>query len=179
VKWLLDRIIEKHPVKGITIRNDNGSQFIAQLVRDYLKEMQIDQKFTHVATPEENLFIEAYHSIVERTIERQYEFESIYDALLVMNRWKKHYNERRLHGSLSDQSPQQIWDDYYASVDLLRQPEADKPEEKSRPVVEGICEMATTASYSLEFSGGEAMFAKSREKTVQNRLTNIELLSSF
>jgi hypothetical protein len=26
--------------------------------------MQVDQEFTHVATPEENSFIEAYHSIV-------------------------------------------------------------------------------------------------------------------
>lgn len=179
VKWLLSRIIEKHPVKGITLRNDNGSQFIAQLVRDYLKEMQVDQEFTHVATPEENAFIESYHSIVERSIERRYEFESIYDAGLVMNRWKKHYNERRLHGSLGDKSPQQAWDDYYAGVNLLRQPEAAKPEEKSRPVVESPCGIATTATYSLEFSGGEAIFAESREITVQNRLTNIELLSSF
>jgi len=61
----------------------------------------------------------------------------------------------------------------------LRQPKAAKPEEKSRPVVEGPFEITTTASYSLEFSGGEAIFAKSREITVQNRLTNIELLSSF
>jgi transposase InsO family protein len=179
VKWLLNRIIEKHPVKGITIRNDNGSQFFAQLVRDYLKEMQVDQEFTHVATPEENSFIEAYHSIVERTIERRYEFESIYDAALVMNRWKKHYNEQRLHGSLGDKSPQQIWNDYYAGINLLEQPRAAKPEEKSRSVVDGSCDLATTASYSLEFSGDEAIFAKSREKTVQNRLTNIELLSSF
>ncbi len=59
VKWLFSRIIEKHPVKGITLRNDTGSQLIALLVRDYLKEMQVDQEFTHVATPEENTFIEA------------------------------------------------------------------------------------------------------------------------
>ncbi len=116
---------------------------------------------------------------MERSIERRYDFESIYDADLVMNRWKKHYNERRLHGSLGDKSPQQAWDDYYASVNLLRQPEASKPEEKSRPVVEGPCEIATTASYSLEFYGGEAIFAERRGKTVQNRLTNFELLSSF
>jgi putative transposase len=90
VKWFLSRIIEKHPVKGITLRNDNGSRFIAQLVRDYLKEMQVDQEFTHVATPEENAFIELNHSIVEQSIEIRYEFESIYDAGLVMNRWKKH-----------------------------------------------------------------------------------------
>jgi putative transposase len=179
IKWLLSRIIEKHPVKVITIRNDNGSQFIAQLVRDYLKEMQVDQEFTHVATPEENSFIEAYHSIVEQSIERRFEFESIYDAALVMNRWKKQYNERRLHGSLGDQSPQQIWYDYYVSVDLLRQPATAKPKEKSKPVVEGPCEMATTASYTLEFSGRDAIFAKSRGKTILNRLININLLSSF
>lgn len=43
VKWLLRQIIEKHPVKVIALRNDNGSQFIAQMIRDYLKEMQVDQ----------------------------------------------------------------------------------------------------------------------------------------
>lgn len=96
-----------------------------------------------------------------------------------MNRWKKHYNERRLHGGLCDKSEQQAWDDYYAGVDLLKQPEATKPEEKSKPMVEGPCEIATTASYSLEFSGGKAIFAKSREITVQNRLTNIQIFSSF
>ncbi len=89
VKWLLSRIIEKHPVKGITVRNYNGSQFIAQLVRDYLKEMKVDQELTNVATTEENSFIEeAYQSIEERSIERRYEFESINDAARVMNRWK-------------------------------------------------------------------------------------------
>jgi hypothetical protein len=42
-------------------------------------------------------------------------------------------------------------DDYYASVPLIGQPLADKPEEKSRPVVKGTCGKATTASYSLSF----------------------------
>lgn len=113
VKWLLEQILTKNPVKGITLRNDNGSQFVAHLVREYLKEKQVNQEFTHVATPEENAFIEAYHSILERTIERQYQFESIYDAALVLNRWKKHYNESRLHGSLGNRTPQKIWDKYY------------------------------------------------------------------
>jgi len=173
VKWLLSQILQRYPVKGITIRNDNGSQFIAQLIREFLSAMEVNQEFTHAATPEENAFIEAYHSIVERIIERRYQFESIYDAALVMNRWRKHYNERRLHGSLGDKAPQRIWNDYYESIDLLGQPKAAKPEDKSRPSAEA------DASYSLEFSGGGAIFAKSRGNTVKNRLTNIELLSSF
>ena len=70
------------------------------------EEQGVNQEFTHVATPEENAFIEAYHSIVERTIERRCQFESIYEAAMVMYRWKQHYNERRLHGSLGNKTPQ-------------------------------------------------------------------------
>jgi hypothetical protein len=65
---------------------------------------------------------------------------------------------------LGDKSPQQVWDDYIADFNLLRQPEAAKPEEKSRPVAASPFEIATTASYRLEFSGGEAIFAESRGK---------------
>jgi len=68
VIWLLHNILEQHDVSGITLRNDNGSQFIAHAVRDYLKEMNVTQEFIHVATPEENSFIESYHSIVEREV---------------------------------------------------------------------------------------------------------------
>ncbi len=92
---------------------------------------------------------------------------------------QKHNNENRLHGSLGDKSPQQVWDDYYEGFNLRRQPEAAKLEEKLRPEAVSPFEIDTTAAYSLEFSGGEAIFSESRGKTVQNRLTNIELLSSF
>ena len=163
VKWWHSRIIKKHPVKVITLRNHNGTQFVSQLVRVYLKEMQVYQEFTHIATPEENAFIDSCHSILERTIERRYEFESIYDTGIVINRWKRHYNEKRLHGGLGDKSPQQTWDVYYAGVDLFRQLEAAKPYEKSRSVVKFPCEMASTARYSLVFSGWEISLPKVEE----------------
>jgi len=65
---------------------------------------------------------------------------------------------------LGDKSPQQAWNDYYEGFNLHRQLETAKPEEKSRPVVESPCEIATTVSYSLEFSGGETIFTVSRGK---------------
>lgn len=141
VKWLLGQIIEKHPVKAVTLRNDNGSQFVAHLVREYLKDNNIAQEFTHVATPEENAFIEAYHSILDRAVIQRYQFESIYDAGLVMSRWKTFYNHRRLHGRLKNKTPQKTWDIYF------------------------------------EKTGNEMI--QNTEIHIQNRLTNIELLSSF
>jgi putative transposase len=71
----------------MTIRNDNGSQFIANIVRQYLKEKGILQEFTHVATPEENAYIEALYSNVQREVIERFEFDSIYHAQLVFNRY--------------------------------------------------------------------------------------------
>ena len=48
------RIQQQYGIKGVTIRNDNGSQFIANSVKQYLRAAEANQKFTHVATPEEN-----------------------------------------------------------------------------------------------------------------------------
>lgn len=54
VIWLLHKLLQQHSTKGITLRNDNGSQFIAHAVQEYLQEKEVTQEFTHVATPEEN-----------------------------------------------------------------------------------------------------------------------------
>ncbi|MBU7570997.1 MAG: IS3 family transposase [Flavobacterium sp.] len=178
VKWLLGQILAKHKVEGITLRNDNGSQFIATVIREYLQEQGVNQEFTHVATPEENAFIEAYHSLIERTIEQRYEFESIYEAGLVLNRWKTFYNEQRIHGTLGKRTPMQVWNEHYSSIEPPRPPLAAKPEEKSRPAISSSEALAIAAPYSLYFSGGGATFAASGERN-QNSLSNIDLLSSF
>ncbi len=110
---------------------------LASIVREYLKEQGANQEFTHVATSEENSFIEAYHSLIESTIEQQYEFESIYEAGRVLNRWKQFYNENRLHGSLGNRKPMLVWNEHYQPVEPPRPPSAAKLEEKSRPAIVG------------------------------------------
>ena len=52
--------------ENVVIRSDNGSQFIAKSVREYLGLIGVQQEFTHVATPEENAHIEAYHGILKK-----------------------------------------------------------------------------------------------------------------
>lgn len=136
VIWLLHRILQQHQTSNITIRNDNGSQFIANSVRAYLKEVNVGQEFTHVSTPEENCFIEAYHSILERQVLRNNEFTSIGHCIEIFKRWKEFYNNRRRHGSLGRLTPLEVWNEHELSVESLRQPLAAKPEQKSRPASE-------------------------------------------
>ena len=112
VIWLLHRILQEYQVKEVTLRNDNGSQFIAHAVRDYLKDNQMVQEFIHVATPEENCFIEAYHSIIQRELLEPGQFDSVQQAQEISERWQQFYNHRRLHGSLGNRTPQHVRKQY-------------------------------------------------------------------
>lgn len=59
---MLSLMLLEYKKEGMRIRNDNGSQFIATAVRQFLKEKGVLQAFSHVATPEDNAYIEALHS---------------------------------------------------------------------------------------------------------------------
>lgn len=115
---MLSLLLLEYNCEGMTIRNDNGSQFIAIAVRQFLKEKNILQEFSHVATPEDNAYIEALHSNLQREVIDRYEFESIYHAQMVIDRYYKWYNEKRRHGSLSGKTPEFVWAQYFKSVSL-------------------------------------------------------------
>lgn len=97
----------KMPQK-VSLRTDNGSQFEAGLFREYLQEMSVDHEFTHIASPQENCYIESFHSIVESAVCAKYEFESLQEAKETFNRFMSFYNQDRIHGSLGRVSANQF-----------------------------------------------------------------------
>jgi transposase InsO family protein len=107
---LFMRIANGYDVKGVTVRNDNGSQFLAHIVRKYLKSEEIKQEFTHISTPEENSYIEAFHSNIRRDLLSKTEFLSYYEAKIQIDAYMKHYNIKRRHRSIGKITPQQKWD---------------------------------------------------------------------
>ncbi len=114
VVLLLDGIIQEYKVEGITIRNDNGSQFVAHAVREFLKSNNVNQEFTHIATPEENAYFEALHSIIEREVIRRYWFDSLEYAKWKIEDYYRFYNNRRRHGSIGMLSPQKYWELFFS-----------------------------------------------------------------
>ena len=95
--------------EGTIIRSDNGSQFIAAKVREYLEMVGMDQEFTHVATPEENGHVEAYHGILKNELFQRYEYFSFAQAKQLIDEFVQYYNNKRRHGSLKRQTPERIW----------------------------------------------------------------------
>ena len=106
---MLSLMLLEYKTEGMSIRNDNGSQFIAQVVREYLKGKDVYQEFSHVATPEDNAYIEAFHSNLQREVIDRYEFDSIYHAQMVLDRYYEWYNEKRRHGAINRQTPNYVF----------------------------------------------------------------------
>jgi putative transposase len=120
--WIFQRSVRKadvinmfrwlnlvYDLKGVIIRNDNGSQFLANQVRAFLIQLEAQQEFTHVATPEENAYIEAFHSILQRELIERYEFSSFYEAKVHLEKYMQWYNFERKHRRLGRITPQEKW----------------------------------------------------------------------
>lgn len=143
---MLIRLHQKENIKGVIIRNDNGPQFIAHVVRNFLRTVEVQQQFTHPGTPEENSYIEAFHSILQKMLCDKNEFSSYYDAKLAMERFMEFYNEQRWHRSLGFVTPEVRWQQGQALRSALKLQDARAS--LSRPDSESLDE--ESALYSLD-----------------------------
>lgn len=96
--------------ENVVIRSDNGSQFIAKNVREYLSLVGVLQEFTHVATPEENAHIEAYHGTLRREVFTKFEYFTFGQIEQILKNYVVFYNNKRLHGLLGKITPMEKWE---------------------------------------------------------------------
>ena len=66
--FLTNGRLSKKTSCNIEVRNDNGPQFIAKLIREFFAENHINQVFTHPYTPQENGHVESFHAILKSAL---------------------------------------------------------------------------------------------------------------
>jgi transposase InsO family protein len=173
---LFMRIAQGHDVKGVTLRNDNGSQFLAHVVRKYLQSEEIKQEFTHISTPEENGYIEAFHSNLRRDLLSKTEFESYYDAKIQINAYMNHYNQIRRHRAIGKITPNEKWEQGWPLREAIRQ-QLTAEGEQSRPM-DTTEKQTPDPSLALGLDGSIAkaqlcrMADRSQARDLQNHFTN-------
>lgn len=95
----------------VEIRNDNGPQFCAKLIREFFATNHLVQLFTHPYTPEENGHIESFHGILSKILQR-HPFWSLAELESRLDRFYHIYNHIRIHSSIAYLSPitfEQLW----------------------------------------------------------------------
>ncbi len=109
IAFLSDLFLGLEYPKNVVIRSDNGSQFIANSVREYLGLIGVQQEFTHVATPAENAHIEAYHGILKKEVFQRVDYRTFGEIEQILKRYVIFYNNTRLHGLLGRITPIEKW----------------------------------------------------------------------
>lgn len=90
------------------LRSDNGSEFTAHAVQTWLDEHQVGPTFIPPGQPWKNGFVESFHDkFRDECLNREW-FQSLEEAQVVIEKWRKHYNTQRPHSSLDYQTPAQF-----------------------------------------------------------------------
>lgn len=122
------------------LRSDNGPEFIAYSIQDWLKEQGVQTKYIEPGKPWQNAYGESFNSRFRDECLNQEVFYSVADARIITETWRQYYNTERLHSSLGYQTPENIrkeWEQSYMGAlppsprGLALESHPDEPKEKA------------------------------------------------
>lgn len=87
------------------IRSDNGSEFTAKILQDWLKGLGVKTAYIEPGSPWENGFNERFNgSLRDECLNREY-FHTLQEARVIIGEWVNEYNHIRPHSSLNYRPP--------------------------------------------------------------------------
>lgn len=90
------------------LRSDNGPEFIAYAIQDWLRQKNVKTIYITPGSPWENAYIESFHDKLRDECLNREIFGSLWEARVVIEQWRLHYNDRRPHSSLGYQTPSEF-----------------------------------------------------------------------
>jgi transposase InsO family protein len=104
---VLEELSNLFIVRGIPqhIRSDNGSEFTAKEVRRWLNELGVKTLFIEPGSPWENGYIESFNGKLRDELLDREIFTTLFEAKVLIEGWRRQYNEIRPHSSLGYRPP--------------------------------------------------------------------------
>ena len=87
------------------IRSDNGPEFIAKAIKDYLLESETKTIYIDPGKPWQNAFEESFHGRFRDECLNMEEFNSLAETRVITEKWRRQYNRERPHSSLNYMTP--------------------------------------------------------------------------
>jgi len=87
------------------LRSDNGSEFTANKIRNWLARTGVITAYIEPGSPWENGYIESFNARMRDEFLNGEMFGNMYEAEVLIKRWVKYYNEIRPHSSLNGRPP--------------------------------------------------------------------------
>jgi len=87
------------------IRSDNGPEFVATAVREWLAKLEVETLFIEPGSPWENGYIESFNGKLRDELLNGEIFTTFTEARVLIERWRNQYNRVRPHSSLGYRPP--------------------------------------------------------------------------
>jgi len=90
------------------IRSDNGSEFIAKQIQQWLIHAEVDTLYIEPGAPWQNGYAESFNSrFRDEFLEMNY-FNTLCETQQLAKKWQEYYNEKRPHTSLGNRTPKEF-----------------------------------------------------------------------
>ena len=105
-------LVELFLTRGVPahLRSDNGSEFVAKRLRQWLSRLGVRPLFIEPGSPWENGYIESFNGKMRDEVLDREIFYNLAEARTLLGRWKEEYNQIRPHSALGYRPPApQAW----------------------------------------------------------------------
>ena len=104
---VLDTLSDLFLLEGMPdyIRSDNGPEFKAQVLKDWLQSLGVQTAYIEPGSPWENGYNESFNGKMRDELLNQEQFYSLPEAQILIEQWRQHYNHIRPHSSLGYKPP--------------------------------------------------------------------------
>ncbi len=104
---VLERLSDLFICRGVPayLRSDNGPEFTARRVRQWLTKVDVQTLFIEPGSPWENGYVESFNGkLRDERLNREI-FDTLLEAKVLIERWRREYNTIRPHSALGYRPP--------------------------------------------------------------------------
>jgi putative transposase len=105
---VLSRLIAERG-SPLSLRSDNGSEFVARRVKEWLTKKGIETLYIEPGSPWQNAFGESFNGRLRDECLNVEWFENLREATVIVETWRRHYNQERPHSSLDYRTPSEFY----------------------------------------------------------------------
>jgi putative transposase len=104
---VIDQLFELFLFRGVPehIRSDNGPEFTAKAIRVWLYRIGVKSLFIEPGSPWENGYVESFNGKMRDELINREIFMNLVEAQILIEQWRKEYNQVRPHSSLGYRPP--------------------------------------------------------------------------
>ena len=106
-RQVIQTLSEEMLWKGIPehLRSDNGPEFIAQQLRQWLTKLGTATLYIEPGSPWENGYCESFNGKLRDECLNGEVFDTLWEAKVLAEKWRREYNQRRPHSALAYRPP--------------------------------------------------------------------------